>query len=149
MDSSILSVISWQKGMVLTLKGVVLPMEFWDTPIRSGGGNLYQVPKIVMVKKYVKHQKNWLPTKRNIFLRDDYTCQYCGSNNPSEMTLDHVLPRSRRGKDIWENLVCACRTCNCKKSNQTPEEANMPLLSQPMDPKDKLWEKKKKFIYKD
>ncbi len=147
MDSSILSIISWQKGMVLALKGVVQPLEYWDDPIRSGNGDLYQVPKIVMVKKYVKHQRHWLPTKRIIFLRDSYTCQYCGINDPSEMTLDHVLPRSRRGKDTWENLVCACYTCNCKKSNRTPEEAGMALLNEPMDPKDKLWEKKKKFIY--
>lgn len=142
MDYSILSIISWQKGMVLTLKGVVQPIEFWDNPIRSGNGDLYQVPKKVVVKKYVKYRKSWLPTKRNVFLRDSYTCQYCGINDPAVMTIDHVLPRSRRGKDTWENLVTSCRDCNCTKSNRTPEEAGMPLLSEPMNPKDQLWAKK-------
>lgn len=142
LDYSILTIVSWQKGMVVLLKGSVQPVEFWEQTIRSGSGDLWQVPKIVVVKKYVKHNKQWLPTKRNIFLRDSFSCQYCGESNPSLLTLDHVLPRSRRGKDTWENLVSSCFPCNSKKSNRTPEEAGMPLLKAPINPKDGLWQKK-------
>lgn len=142
LDYTIISVVSWQKGMILLLKGVISPIEFWDEPIRSGSGELWQVPKIVVVKKFVKHRKEWLPTKRNIFLRDSYSCAYCGCTNPSDLTIDHVLPRSRKGKDTWENLVASCYSCNSKKANRTPEEANMPLLFEPMNPRNSLWDKK-------
>ena len=128
--------------MILLLKGVVQPIEFWEDQIRSGSGEFWKVPKIVVVKKFVKHRKQWLPTKRNIFLRDGYSCAYCGTNSPELLTIDHVMPRSRRGKDTWENLVSSCYACNSKKANRTPEEDGMPLLFTPMNPKDGLWAKK-------
>lgn len=141
-DYSVLSMVGWQKGMILLLKGVVQPIEFWDKKILDGSGHYHAVPKIVVTNKYVKYRKEWLPTKRNIFLRDNYTCQYCGSDAPETLTLDHVLPRSRRGKNTWENLVASCYACNCRKGNRTPEEAEMPLLRQPQNPRDALWSKK-------
>jgi hypothetical protein len=68
-------------------------------------------------------------TKKNIYLRDNHTCQYCGRKlHASELTLDHVLPRSRGGRNTWENLVTACKKCNQAKDNMTPEEAGMKLL---------------------
>jgi len=74
-------------------------------------------------------------SRRNIFERDRNTCQYCGKRFPKcDLTLDHVTPRSRGGRDSWENLVLACVHCNVKKGNQTPEEANMPLLRRPGKP---------------
>lgn len=68
-------------------------------------------------------------TKKNICLRDNHTCQYCAKKfHPAELTLDHVLPRSRGGRNTWENLVAACGPCNRRKDNRTPEEAEMRLL---------------------
>lgn len=68
-------------------------------------------------------------TKKNIFLRDNHTCQYCSRKfHASELTLDHVLPRSRGGRNTWENLVTACKKCNQTKDDMTPEEAGMQLL---------------------
>lgn len=134
LDYSVITISSWQKGMVLLLKGLVQPIEFWPVPILSAGGEYYQVPKIVMVKKYVKRSKRFVPNKRNVFLRDNYTCQYCGCEKPDFLTLDHVMPQSRGGRNTWENLVCACRDCNFKKGNRTPEEAMMPLLKKPTEP---------------
>lgn len=64
--------------------------------------------------------------------RDRHTCQYCGTK--SDLTLDHVLPRSRGGEDSWENLVTACNHCNVKKGNRTPDEASMPLDVEPYRP---------------
>jgi len=134
LDYSVITISGWQKGMVLLLKGVVQPLEFWPNPILSASGDYYQVPKIVMVKKYVKRNRRFVPNKRNVFLRDDYTCQYCGCDDPSILTLDHVMPQSRGGRNTWENLVCACRPCNFKKGNRTPEEAMMPLRKKPAEP---------------
>lgn len=74
-------------------------------------------------------------TRRNIFLRDNNTCQYCGKNLPSDqLNLDHIIPKSRGGLTNWENIVLSCVRCNQKKANRTPREANLKLRSQPYHP---------------
>lgn len=73
-------------------------------------------------------------SRKNVFGRDRFTCQYCGSNN--NLTIDHVLPVSRGGKWSWENLVTACNECNSKKGHKTLEEAEMKLIRTPKAPKD-------------
>jgi hypothetical protein len=70
------------------------------------------------------------PTRSNILLRDDETCQYCGKRS-RELTLDHIIPRSRGGTGTWENLVASCKSCNGKKGNRLLKEVNMHLLRQP------------------
>ncbi len=72
-------------------------------------------------------------TKREIFRRDRYACQYCGERSPI-LTIDHIMPRHRSGAHSWENLVTACPTCNRHKGGRTPHEANMPLRSTPGEP---------------
>ena len=77
------------------------------------------------------------PTKENIFLRDRYTCQYCGRVcKYDEATIDHIIPKSRGGQHTWKNLVTACPQCNNKKGNRLPEEAGMTLLKRTYTP---LW----------
>ena len=74
-----------------------------------------------------------LATRRNIFMRDGYRCQYCGLKfRGSDLTLDHVIPRAQGGKNSWENLVACCRKDNHRKADRTPEEAGMPLLRRPL-----------------
>jgi 5-methylcytosine-specific restriction endonuclease McrA len=133
MDYSILTKLSWQKGITLLLKGAIVPIEFHERRIFGANGEYYPLPKVAMVKKFISFTYKAGPSRRNIFLRDDYTCQYCGIKNPDKLTLDHVKPKWRGGKDTWENLVCACFKCNSKKGGRTPEEANMPLLNQPKE----------------
>jgi len=70
------------------------------------------------------------PTRANIMLRDEDTCQYCGKHS-RELTLDHVIPRSRGGESTWENLVACCRACNGRKGNRLPKDVGMHLLRQP------------------
>jgi hypothetical protein len=80
-----------------------------------------------------KHRGPFVPlNRRNIYHRDANTCQYCGKKFPtSELSLDHVQPRSRGGGDTWENLVCACTRCNARKADKTPQEARMRLIRLP------------------
>lgn len=74
--------------------------------------------------------------RRNIFRRDDYTCQYCGSKPGSEeLTIDHVLPRAQGGVSRWDNCVLACVDCNMRKANRTPDQAKMRLRKRPVQPK--------------
>jgi 5-methylcytosine-specific restriction endonuclease McrA len=73
--------------------------------------------------------------RENVYIRDNYTCQYCGDKlSAKHLTLDHVIPASKNGKKNWTNVVSACRTCNQRKANRTPQTANMPLLSEPKMP---------------
>jgi 5-methylcytosine-specific restriction endonuclease McrA len=72
-------------------------------------------------------------TKREIFRRDHYTCQYCGKKT-TKLTIDHVMPRHRGGEHSWTNLVAACPACNRRKGGRTPQEANMSLRTPPTEP---------------
>jgi hypothetical protein len=75
-------------------------------------------------------------SRQNIFMRDNYTCQYCGVKYQSpQLNLDHVIPRHQKGITNWKNIVCSCYDCNTKKANRTPSEAGMKLLRQPKEPK--------------
>ena len=84
-------------------------------------------------------------TRKNLLNRDDHTCQYCNKSGEN-MTLDHVIPRSRGGKDTWENIVVACVRCNVRKGNRTPKEADMVLLKQPSRPHSSLYFEVNKHI---
>ena len=90
-------------------------------------------PVIVQLLANVRVPRMMLrPTRANILLRDEETCQYCGKHM-RELTLDHVLPRSRGGQSTWENLVACCRACNGRKGNRLPKEVGMHLIRQPRE----------------
>lgn len=96
-----------------------------------------QVPRVVRSLNFNKPLQHKVRlSRKNIYLRDNNTCQYCGRNfATNELTIDHIVPRSRGGKNTWKNLVCACFKCNQKKAGRTPQEAHMRLLSTPREPK--------------
>jgi 5-methylcytosine-specific restriction endonuclease McrA len=95
-----------------------------------------QVPRVVRLLKYERLPRNTVKfNRRNIFLRDEYVCQYCGRRYTSHrLSLDHVLPRSRGGPTSWENIVCCCLDCNVRKGGRTPPEAGMKLIKLPRKP---------------
>ena len=95
------------------------------------------VPRIVRLLDYDRlPQQHVRLNRRNIFARDENRCQYCGQRFPTtELSLDHVLPRSRGGDSSWANLVCACTRCNKKKGGRTPAEAHMKLIRTPVRPR--------------
>ena len=86
----------------------------------------FQFPSVIRLRSYIRVPYNKVVlSRRNIMRRDNFTCMYCGSKN--DLTIDHVLPKSRGGKDVWENLTTACEKCNVKKGSRTPQEAGMPI----------------------
>jgi len=94
------------------------------------------VPKVIRLFGYDRLPKQQVKlNRRNIFARDRNVCQYCGERFPSsELSLDHVMPRSQGGGSTWENLVCACTRCNAKKGGRTPKQARMKLIHPPKQP---------------
>jgi 5-methylcytosine-specific restriction endonuclease McrA len=93
----------------------------------------YNIPAVVRLQQYINVPYRGVELSRiNIFKRDSHECQYCGSK--SDLSIDHVLPRSKGGGSNWKNLVAACKPCNARKGDGTPEEANMPLNQKPFKP---------------
>ena len=130
-----LNITSWRRAAVLIIKGKAERVE-------HNGKTLYSdflLPTVIRLRYYVRVPYKEIPlTRRNILHRDSYTCQYCGYTG-DELTLDHVIPRSRKGGETWENMVTACVRCNVKKGNRTPKEANMPLRHTPRRPYSSLY----------
>jgi 5-methylcytosine-specific restriction endonuclease McrA len=95
------------------------------------------VPKVIRLLGYEKLPRQGVKlNRRNIFARDRNHCQYCGRHfSTSELSLDHVLPRSQRGMSSWTNLVCCCVRCNARKGGRTPDQAHMKLITPPVRPK--------------
>lgn len=121
-----------RRALVLILKGVAAPEEYSSILLHSARNQL-KLPSVIRLLEYrrIPHQSRAL-SRKNILLRDRYTCQYCHKTLPAaELTLDHVIPRSRHGETTWENLVACCHKCNNRKGSYTPEEAGMKLLRQP------------------
>lgn len=121
-----------RRALVLVLKGVASAEEVAQQHLHSQRNNL-ALPSVIRLLEYrrIPHQTRAL-SRKNILMRDKYTCQYCAKVlNSGDLTLDHVIPRSRAGETTWENLVACCHRCNNRKGNRTPEEANMKLLRAP------------------
>ncbi len=96
-----------------------------------------QVPRVIRLLGFDKLPRQTVKfNRRNIFARDNNQCQYCGKKYPTtELSLDHVIPRSRDGQNTWENIVCACVNCNVRKGGRTPKEAHMTLIRKPERPR--------------
>lgn len=123
-----------------TQRALILVLNDKATIVQNGRGwvqavsQAYPVPSVIKINRIILHPRQRLqPTRREVFRRDGYRCQYCG-REIARPTIDHVVPRHRDGGDTWENLVTACPACNVRKGERTPEEANMALLSQPREP---------------
>src|ERR1700753_1241553 len=121
-----------RRALVLVLKGVASAEEESQSAIHSARAAV-RLPSVIRLLEYrrIPHQTRAL-SRKNILMRDRHTCQYCHKVLPSgELTLDHVVPRSRAGETTWENLVACCHSCNNRKGNRTPEEAGMKLARLP------------------
>ena len=114
-----------EKAVVVESNGVVFHSEHLRLP----------APSVVRLRYFVKvpYRAQAALTRRSVFARDDWTCQYCGS---SAENVDHVVPKSRGGEHIWENVVAACRRCNSRKENRLLHEVGLRLVRQPFAPRD-------------
>ncbi|CAH2034268.1 unnamed protein product [Thlaspi arvense] len=131
------NVVCWKRAICLEFMDKADVLEYYDQTVSSPSGSFYipavlRVPHLLQVVKR-RRVKNSL-SRKNILLRDDYTCQYCSARE--NLTIDHVIPISRGGNWTWQNLVAACSRCNSKKGQKTVEEAHMKLLKAPKEPKD-------------
>jgi 5-methylcytosine-specific restriction endonuclease McrA len=128
--------VSWQKALLLWFQGKVDILEYHGATVRSSR-ETFRLPSVLRLKKYIAPRRaiRLKFSRENIYLRDNYTCQYCGERLLArELTLDHVVPASKFGRKDWTNMVTACRDCNHRKANRTPIGAGMPLLTEPRMP---------------
>ncbi len=132
-DFSPISVCSVEKAFILIyLEKAEQIQSFIARSLRTVAV-VYKMPAVVRLRRYVKvPYKSVELTRSNVFKRDGYECQYCGSDR--DLTLDHVMPRSKGGPSNWKNLVTACKPCNGKKGDYLPEEAGLNLKTNPFKP---------------
>ena len=112
-----LSIVDWQESIRYLVLNKVEVLEWHDDWIVHSANWQTRVPAVVMLHDYQKPKSTMRLSKRNIFLRDEYLCQYCGTHvTDQSATLDHVLPVSKGGKTTWENSATACKPCNYRKA---------------------------------
>jgi len=130
-----LRVISWQRAIRLLTLGKVEVLEETDREIRSVSF-VIRLPSVVRLLRMIRPRRQPLKfSRQNIYLRDNFRCQYCGSRVSSQdLNLDHVIPRSLGGKTSWENIVTCCVPCNVRKGGSAPEAVGMRLISRPVKP---------------
>lgn len=132
-DYSPLTICSVQRAFLLVfLQKAELINEVEERELRSIS-ETYPFPSVIKINRYIHiPYKGVVLTRHNIFKRDGHKCQYCGTSK--ELTLDHLIPRSKGGKSSWINLVTACKGCNTKKGDNSPEQAGMRLHTKPVKP---------------
>lgn len=130
-----LSTVGWQRAVVLVLEGIAEVVAADETRRVRSPSLSVAYPQVIRLLSYVRVPRGRRApvTRRGVLARDGHCCAYCRGHADS---VDHVVPRSRPGGDhSWVNLVAACRSCNSRKGNRTPDEAGMPLLTQPFEPR--------------
>jgi 5-methylcytosine-specific restriction endonuclease McrA len=126
-----LNVISWKKAICLICNSKIEIIKYSNTIVKSIDRE-FKVPAIVRVINNIKnfYKKSPRFTRNNIYLRDKYTCQYCYKRF-DKLTIDHVIPKSKGGKNIWTNVVTCCHKCNTIKADKSLEEVGFKLLKEP------------------
>lgn len=126
-----LSLWSWQEAVKSVFLDRVNIIQTYDQQVHSPSLNM-NLPSVVALKNYVSPARYPAFTRFNLFLRDKFSCQYCGDGN--DLTFDHVIPRSKGGLTRWDNVVAACAPCNLRKSNMMPQVAGMIPMQKPFRP---------------
>lgn len=129
-----LSVWPWQEAVKAVFRESVTVISEYERVVRSPGMSM-KIPSVLALREFVPMARTPAFTRFNVFLRDQWMCQYCGGHfKTHELTFDHVVPRSRGGRTTWENIVAACRDCNTKKGSRLPVEVSMYPISDPRRP---------------
>lgn len=132
-----LSVVSARRALCLVLGDKADVIEHDDAMVHSERMAI-QSPLVIRLRYVVKvpYHRNTALSRRAVFARDNHRCGYCGGHADS---IDHVMPRSRGGRNVWENVIAACKPCNLRKRDRTPEEAGMKLAQPPRAPRELSW----------
>lgn len=132
-DYSPITTCSMERAFILVfLNKAELLTNAEDESIRTVD-KAYPMPAVIRLFRYINlPYRGVVLTRQNVFKRDKFSCQYCGS--AKSLTLDHIIPRSKGGKTSWSNLVTACQPCNTRKGDRTPDQANLKLQSKPQKP---------------
>lgn len=129
-----LSTWSWQDAVRAMFRDTVVVVSEYDRTVSSPSQEI-KLPSVLALKEYVPTARKPAFTRFNVFLRDNWDCQYCAHHfKTHELTFDHVIPRSRGGRTTWENIVTACRTCNTRKGSKLPHECQMYPRKDPREP---------------
>jgi 5-methylcytosine-specific restriction endonuclease McrA len=130
-----LKIIGWKRAAYLVFSGKAEVIEESDTELRSPS-TVWKLPSVIRQFGRFRRRAEVQFSRLNIYMRDGWTCQYCGEKKSTkDLTFDHVVPRSAGGKTNWTNIVTACRVCNSEKDDKTPAQAGMKLLKEPVRPK--------------
>ncbi len=133
-----LSLWSWQEAVKAVFMRRVHVLSEYDRKVRSPSQEM-ALPSVIVLKQYVPASRRPAFTRFNVFLRDRFTCQYCGEALPAErLTFDHVIPRVRGGRTEWTNVVTACEPCNLSKGHRLPRDSGVWPLHPPYQPS--TWE---------
>ena len=137
LDSSFkpIEIITWEEAVILTWLKKAWAAEYTDKWVHSAK-KAFQIPSVIVLFRYIDEKFFTLPcTRKNILLRDENRCQYCANQfREGDLTIDHVLPRSKGGLSTWDNVVAACKPCNQKKRDFLLENAPVKLIRTPRKP---------------
>ena len=126
-----LSLWPWQEAIKAAFLERVMVLAEYDAVAHSPSVEI-RIPSVVVLKEFVRPARSTAFTRFNLFVREEFTCQYCGARN--HMTFEHVVPRSRGGRTTWENVVAACGPCNLRKGSRTLKQLGMHLRRKPCRP---------------
>ena len=129
-----MNLVTAPKALTLVWRRVAEVLEFDSGQFVHTTRFAFELPSVIRLTHYIdiRSRQNRVTNRHRIFSRDHYRCQYCGRRGTAfDLTLDHILPKSRGGRTLAENLATACQVCNNRKGDRTPEEARMPLLTNP------------------
>ena len=129
-----LSLWCWQDAIKATFLNRVNILSEYETEVHSPSLSI-KLPSVISLKEYVSPQRNPAFTRFNVFLRDNFTCQYCYKKFPAkELTFDHLIPKSKNGRTVWDNVVSACTICNLKKGSRALDDTDLYILKFPQQP---------------
>jgi 5-methylcytosine-specific restriction endonuclease McrA len=130
-----INITSWRRAIILMYKGKANGVEYNGVTINGK----YRLPEVIKLAHYVPlPYSEVVLSRKNIYLRDNHTCQYCGKKS-GNMTIDHIIPKSRGGKETWDNMVVCCARCNNRKGDRFLEDVGLKLNGMPYRPPSSLY----------
>ena len=134
-DYTYLNIVDWKRAVCLMVKNKVQVLSYSERIVRGAEGLVMKVPAVIKLIKFIRaiYRARVHFNKRNVLVRDRFICMYCGKKSRN-LTVDHIIPKSRGGKSDFDNCVACCKPCNNKKGRHLPSEVRMYLKKKPTQP---------------